>query len=382
MGAQGGELPTRLSTSHRGPGVVSWLASTPLRGDVAMIGLGVLLGVVGAINLFTVGESIHWTRLLLDAFMDLGLPVAAIGAGLVLRRSSLRADERWIIAAWYVGGIVLVALLVLWARIPELLAGASLGAQVDTMLLLGNLGGILGLIAGFNRARAAQNDRLIGEVQRRRDQIAFLNSLLRHNVLNSVQAIDGYATLLEPDLEGERRDYVRNIRTSSSRITELVEDVRTLINTLEGYPERQPIDLSALVAAQVEVVRGRYDHATIRTDIPEGVTAWGSSALGPVVEHLLDNAVVHNDREEPAVAVTVRPGPDRAEIRIADDGPGIPPDIVERYLEGETPAEGRGESLGLYLVGVLVDLFEGEVTVEDNDPRGSVVVVAVPRAAP
>jgi len=68
-------------------------------------------------------------------------------------------------------------------------------------------------------------------------------------------------------------------------------------------------------------------------------------------------------------------------VRVADDGPGIPDrqkaSVFERGEKGPTSS---GTGLGLYLVGALVDSYDGEIDVRDNDPRGAVFEVRLPRA--
>jgi signal transduction histidine kinase len=69
------------------------------------------------------------------------------------------------------------------------------------------------------------------------------------------------------------------------------------------------------------------------------------------------------------------------QIRIADNGPGIPDDRKERIFgKGEKGLDSAGTGIGLYLVRTLVNRYGGRVWVEDNDPKGAVFIVELPTA--
>jgi len=103
--------------------------------------------------------------------------------------------------------------------------------------------------------------------------------------------------------------------------------------------------------------------------------------LESVFRNLLNNAVQHNDGE-PTVVVTATADDDTVTVRVADDGPGVPDKQKQRVFErGEKGPTSDGTGLGLYLVGVLVDSYGGEITVTDNDPQGAVFEVELRRLA-
>jgi sensor histidine kinase regulating citrate/malate metabolism len=80
------------------------------------------------------------------------------------------------------------------------------------------------------------------------------------------------------------------------------------------------------------------------------------------------------------VEVAVRNVEDRIEIRVADEGPGMD-GIERRALEAgtESPLE-HSQVLGLWLVNWAVHSSGGDLRIDDNEPRGTVVTISVPRA--
>jgi len=76
------------------------------------------------------------------------------------------------------------------------------------------------------------------------------------------------------------------------------------------------------------------------------------------------------------VTVTVERTESSLEIRIADNGPGVPDSQKEEIFgKGNNGLESEGTGVGLYLVDSLMDSYDGSVWVEDNDPDGAVFVV-------
>jgi signal transduction histidine kinase len=354
----------------------------PFGGEVAVGAVAILFAGAGGLSLVAGGDA-PLVTLLFDAFMQVGLALGAVLGAVVLHREFDEPRLRWFVTAWYAGGILLLNVLYTWANLSALLTGTTtVVALTDGYVLFGNLGGVLGLVAGFNRGRAAQNRRLVRELEARNDTLELVNHMLRHDVLNGTQTIQGYVDLLgeDLDLDAENERYLRNIRQGGTRITNLVEDVRVVMDTITEGGHRTTVDLSELVAEEVAHTRDRFPGATVETDIQPGVEVVANTTFRAVVTNLLGNAIEHNDAETPVVAVAVSHGDDRACLRVADNGPGFPDGLAEQaFGEGRQGPGNRGLGIGLYMVQVLTENVDGSVTVDDNDPRGAVVTVELQR---
>ncbi|MDQ2071263.1 ATP-binding protein [Haloarcula sp. H-GB4] len=98
--------------------------------------------------------------------------------------------------------------------------------------------------------------------------------------------------------------------------------------------------------------------------------------------NVLTNAIQHNDSAPPSVAVDVTDDGDAVSVTVSDNGPGIPDEQKRTVFErGEKRPDSEGTGVGLYLVRTLVDAYGGDVWVEDNEPRGAVVGLTLPKAA-
>lgn len=176
-----------------------------------------------------------------------------------------------------------------------------------------------------------------------------------------------------------REDLV-HVRDSGQHVVGLTETVRNLVEVIRGGGEVQvqPTALREVLDEEVRHVARSYPDASVDLagEVPD-VDVRAGPLLGSVLRNLLNNAILHNDKDEPWVEVGVERDGDAVAIRVADDGPGMPEDAAER-LEGEAPLELEGDasgSMGLYLVRRLVDSYGGSIEVGGREPEGAVVTL-------
>ena len=224
------------------------------------------------------------------------------------------------------------------------------------------------------------------ELARKRDQLRALNRVLRHDIRNDMQIVLGLGGLLEEHVDEEGAEYLRTILDTGEHVVELTKSSRDLARTVAGEAELplESVPLDETLRAEIDRRREAFGHATIelRGDVPD-VDVRANDLLSSVFRNLLNNAVQHSDRETPTVEVTadMTRGDHTAIVRIADDGPGIAPGRREAVFgKEEKGIDSEGTGLGLYLVQSLVEQYGGEVWIEDNEPRGTVVVVELPIA--
>lgn len=267
------------------------------------------------------------------------------------------------LAALLFSDVLLVALV----DDPVLLRDLQAAKGAIEVLLTASL--VYGLVTVYRRA----NEQKTRDIERARDRFAFLNSLLRHHVLNRMNVVQGQVrSLLET--ESSDADRLSTIQRQCQSVVDLVENVRALSRPPgRGYDDH-PVDLFEVLTDEVAQAMERHPRAEIETAVPRGVHVGADESLAMVFENLLSNAIVHNDADVPVVRVTVEVDDDRVVARVTDNGPGIPADALARFAE----ADRRGhEELGLHLVRTLVDRYDGEVWLEEGD--GGTVAIELPR---
>ncbi|WP_070364422.1 two-component system sensor histidine kinase NtrB [Halodesulfurarchaeum formicicum] len=221
-------------------------------------------------------------------------------------------------------------------------------------------------------------------LQTQRDDLEVLNTMMRHDIRNDLQLATAYADLLEDDVAEDNQAYLDQIQSAATEAIDITKSARDVTEVLlSAGGETNPVRLDTVLEAEVAEVSEAYDSGTIELrEAVDPVQIEADDMLESVFRNLLTNAVEHNDTDRPEVEVATEIGADTVRISVADDGPGIPPEERESiFAKGETGLESDGTGLGLYLVQTLVDRYDGRVWIEDNEPRGAVFVVELPRVS-
>lgn len=219
-------------------------------------------------------------------------------------------------------------------------------------------------------------------LEKQRDDLTLLNKVVRHDIRNQLMVVESYTDLLRDSLpDDQSRTYARTVIEAAKQATDITETARDVTEVLlQVGADRSPVSLRSKLNAQIARIRSDNDRATVTVDGPiPDVTVLADELLEAVFRNLLTNAIVHNDKDVAEIAVSTRVAAETVRVRIADNGPGITADHKEDiFQEGEKGLESGGTGIGLYLVRTLVDRYDGDVWIEDNEPTGSVFVVELP----
>lgn len=220
----------------------------------------------------------------------------------------------------------------------------------------------------------------ITERYRHQQRRRVMNRVLRHDLRNDMNVVVGHADILVESLNSERVRHAETIQQKASNLVRLGEKVRKIDQRLHGRDrELQRINLSRIIDEEVSSIHESHPNSSIRTRV-EDVDIWGDTLVRSAIQNILENAIEHNDQEAPEIDVvaTRNEETDRIEIRISDNGPGIP-EAEQRVITAgiETPLE-HISGLGLWLVKWIVEGMDGELAIENLDPRGSAVTISFP----
>ena len=273
-----------------------------------------------------------------------------------------------------------------WAAVPVAFEEEAIGVlHVATarregfagreLAVLKQVGEILGLaIATVERGAV---------VERERERLEFVNRFIRHNLLNSLNVVSARTEILGEHVDEAGRAHLETVRGRTADMVELIETLRALMQAfvVDEHRETEPTDLTEVVREEVDAARETFADGSFSLSTPEGVvTVQADELLGEIFENLLANAVQHNDGAAPTVSVTVEADGDVASVRVSDDGPGIPEDVLPTVFEkGERGFDSPGTGFGLYLVREIVDAYDGSVSVT-NDDEGATFAVTLPLA--
>jgi signal transduction histidine kinase len=237
--------------------------------------------------------------------------------------------------------------------------------------------------------RQAWEAAALREESRRKDE--FL-AVLAHELRNPLSPmVTGLELIKCYDL---KHDGVERVRASMERqvhhLIRLVDDLLDVSRISRGKItlRREPLDLGPVIAQAVEstgpVLEERKHELSVE-HCPEPLPVMGDPVrLTQVVANLLNNAARYTERGGKLRLSCGVDGND-ALIRVADNGRGIPSDMLERIFDmfvQEKEGGGGGLGLGLTLVKSLVELHGGKVRAFSDGPgRGAEFVVRLPLAA-
>ena len=219
------------------------------------------------------------------------------------------------------------------------------------------------------------------ELKRKKEELTIINRIISHDIKNDVSILTGWAEVLEDYIDEEGEKMLTHIEETSTHIAELTEITKDFVESLEGGAtvDLEAIDLSGVISNEVEKLRSNHEDISVAVDSHDELVVRANELLSSVVGNLLANAVRHNNSDRVEIDITTETTATAVTLRVADNGPGVADGQKEDIFgKGEKGPESPGTGIGLYLVYKLVDQYNGDVWIEDNEPTGAVFVVELP----
>jgi signal transduction histidine kinase len=213
-----------------------------------------------------------------------------------------------------------------------------------------------------------------------------------HEANNPLSIINNYLHILELRLEGmpEAQEQLRMIGGEIRRTSEIVRTVvefPAFDDSPTGAPlEAKRFDVNDVARKVIELLGGRAVATGIEVTqhLVPGVTVISDEdRVTQVMTNLARNAIeaLHEGGvlEIETVPGVYRAGRAGVEFVVRDNGPGLPPDVLERLYEPKTSTKGSDHAgLGLHITGRLVGDLEGAIDVRTDPDRGTAFSVFLP----
>jgi len=189
-------------------------------------------------------------------------------------------------------------------------------------------------------------------------------------------------------LTDQQREYVEAIVAGGNTLKNLVNDILDLALVESGAMrlELERIDLAAIISEVASHARewaGKMG-LTLITDVPRegGSFLADGRRLRQIIFNLLSNAFKFTPRGG-EILLSARIVGEDVQIAVADNGPGLPPDVkatvFERFSAGGRGGQRAGAGLGLALVNRFLELHDGWVEIESGQGHGTLVRCHLPR---
>ncbi|MBX3581749.1 MAG: PAS-domain containing protein [Rhizobiaceae bacterium] len=237
------------------------------------------------------------------------------------------------------------------------------------------------------RALKEKNDALEKADRLKNDFVQHISYELRSPLTNII----GFTELLSlPEtgpLQPKQREYVEHIGISSSVLLTIVNDILDLATVDAGIMQLDiaEVDVRKTITAAADLVADRLQEHSIslklETAFAPDIMLGDEIRIRQILYNLLGNATNYAP-EGSIIKLACRQLEIGTEFSVHDDGPGIPPDVLDTVFgRFESRANGgrrRGAGLGLSIVKSFVELHGGTVRIDTAPEQGTTVSCLFP----
>ncbi len=214
----------------------------------------------------------------------------------------------------------------------------------------------------------------ITELKSSRDLNELLLRLIGHDLKTPLAVIEGYAQLLNKEYNPE---YVGEIKNAVDLSMSFIDRAKMLsrLNVRRAKLDLSRVNINSIVREIVSLMEKKYGMANVSVEGEDVSIVGNGFLLRELLFNIIDNAIKHG---ADSVVVRIHKASKHVEIRVADNGPGIPEDKRAHIFEPFVKYGKDGTGLGLAIARKIVELHRGQIQIEDNEPRGSVFVIEMP----
>lgn len=218
-------------------------------------------------------------------------------------------------------------------------------------------------------------------------------SLVSHELRTPLSSILLYSEMLLDgiaDSESSRTEFLSTIVDNCKRLTRLINDVLDLSKIEAGRMPFKPeeLDFKELVAETLTSIRPKLESKKINfdfTNIDGKILLWGDrDKIIQVMTNIISNAVKFT-LDEGEITVSLTDYGKMGKIAIQDTGKGIKkqdiPKVFDRFSQLESiDHHSEGSGLGMTISKSIVEKLGGEIWIESELGRGTIVFFTLPKA--
>ena len=211
-------------------------------------------------------------------------------------------------------------------------------------------------------------------------------SNVSHEFKTPINAIEGYSMLLQggENLTNEQKEYLEKIVFNTQKLSSLTGSV-LLLSKLENQSivsNKARFALDEQIRKSLLSLEGQWESKNIEFDIEMDETDFlgNEMLLHHIWDNLISNAIKFSD-DGGEIKIRLNNYSDKIVFSISDKGIGISDDakkhIFDKFYQGDSSHKQDGNGLGLALVKKIIDLENGEISVNNNEDKGCTFTVVL-----
>lgn len=237
------------------------------------------------------------------------------------------------------------------------------------------------------RALKDKNEALEKSDQIKNEFVQHVSYELRSPLTNIIGFTELLSLPATGPLNARQREYVDHVSSSSSVLLTIVNDILDLATVDAGIMrlDISEVHVDRTIAAAAELVADRLQEHSIRLKVDAATgpkTFHGDETrIRQILYNLLSNAANYAP-EASTITLACHQLAGGVEFSVHDDGPGMPPDLLDSVFRRFEPRTNggrrRGAGLGLSIVKSFVELHGGSVRIETGKDQGTTVICTFP----
>ncbi len=219
-------------------------------------------------------------------------------------------------------------------------------------------------------------------------QTALLNSI-SHDLRTPLVSITGALTSLDEQSENlddeNRKSLIVTAREEADRLNRLVGNLLSMTRIESGAIKLhlEPGDIQDLIGTALDQLGRRIAHRKVQVDVPDDfpLVPMDFTLMVQVMVNVLENAVKYSP-EYCAIEVSAELLDEKARLKIADRGEGIPPDdlsrVFDKFYRVQRPDSVSGTGLGLSISKGIVEAHNGNIQALRREGGGTIIQIELP----